>query len=187
MHVSSFESATNPPLTITGGPGKIESLQAWRTRLQSELVEQERAKQDRAEQRRAEEQERLELVVPNSDLTGRTSSSLGGGGESEHSFRVHLESFSELRDITRENRETLEQMKHLVGKPSASSFPPGTELTETAKMRELDSLVAMAKTLGEVTVSATWNTSLGGSEDGKGSPNCELCSAPDVFVCRGVS
>eukprot|EP00903_Cladosiphon_okamuranus_P009011 g8620.t1 len=135
---------------LIGGPRQNESLQAWRTRLKSELVEQERAKQDRAEQSRAEEHARLEHVVPNAALTGHTSSSQGGGGDPEDLSRVHLESFAGLHGIIRENHEALEQMKRLIEKPAASSFPPGTELTETAKLRELDRLVAMAKALGEV-------------------------------------
>ena len=72
-------------------------------------------------------------------------------------FGVHLASFAELNAIVRENHETLEKMKRLIGEPAASSFPSGTELTETDRMREINKLVIMAKTLGEVAVSASRN------------------------------
>ena len=54
---TNVESVTNSPLAIAGGPGANESLEAWTTRLQSELAHQKR---ERAEQRRAEEHAQLE-------------------------------------------------------------------------------------------------------------------------------
>lgn len=54
-----------PPLATTGGPGYNESTQAWKIRMQSKLVEQERAKRDRAQDSRdrAEEYTRFEVDV----------------------------------------------------------------------------------------------------------------------------
>ena len=66
-----------------------------------------------------------------------------------------MASFAHLDELTREKREALEEMKHLLGTPAAAgSFPSGTELADVDKLGELDSLVKMAKTLGEVAVSA---------------------------------
>lgn len=59
LHVGNtmFESATNSPLlAIAGGPGANESLEEWKTRLQSELAHQKQAEQERAEQERAEKE-----------------------------------------------------------------------------------------------------------------------------------
>ncbi|CAN0486612.1 unnamed protein product, partial [Ectocarpus sp. 8 AP-2014] len=59
-----LDSATSFPPALAGGPGTNESLEVWRTRLQSRLADQKRAEQERAEQERAEqeraEQERAE-------------------------------------------------------------------------------------------------------------------------------
>lgn len=145
------------PSAITGGRGKGESLEAWKTRLRSELAqqehaEQERAEQERAEQSRAEERSGLELKETDGAPVERSSSS--GGGGSEDRFRAQVASFADLNELTRENRETLEEVKRLLGRPArADTLPPGTELT--FQLGELDSLIAMAKTLAEMTVSAS--------------------------------
>lgn len=137
---------TYSPLAITGGPGKNESLSAWRSRLQAELFEQKRAEQERTQQSRAEEHARLEPGGTKAAPAGRISSSM---------FRVQVASFAELDELTRENHETLQEIKELLEKPAAGIVPSGTELTDADKLQELDKLVAMAKTLGDVAVSAT--------------------------------
>ncbi|CAM9763764.1 unnamed protein product [Ectocarpus sp. 13 AM-2016] len=147
-----LESATSFPPALAGGPETNESLRAWKTRLQSRLAEQkraeqERAKQQRAEQSRAEEHARLERGGTNAAPDGRSSSS--GNRDAEHVFRVQVASFAELDSLTRENHETLEEVKRLIRKP-ANSCPRGTESTDTDKLRELDRLVAMAKALDEM-------------------------------------
>lgn len=148
-----FELATNCPLAIAGAPGANESRGESKPRLQSALADLKRAEQEHVEESRAEEHARLEPAVPNA-APGECASS-SQGADSEYLFRVRLSSFAELHEIARKNHETLEKMKRLIGKPASSSFPPGTELTQTDKLRELDRLVAMAKALGEVAVSAT--------------------------------
>lgn len=87
----------------------------------------------------------------NATADGRVSSS--GGGDTEHEFRVHVASFPAVEELTRENRGKFLDVKLLLGKPAADAVRLGTELTDREKLRELDRLVAMAKTLGEMTVS----------------------------------
>jgi len=62
----------------------------------------------------------------------------------------------ELEKLTRENREALEGIRRVVGKPTAGGSSPRTDFTNEDKLQELDRLVAMAKALGEMTVSAAW-------------------------------
>ncbi|CAM9229427.1 unnamed protein product [Pylaiella littoralis] len=112
---------------LTDGPDNNESLSAWRSRLQAELVEKKPAEQERTEQSRAEEHARLQPM-----------------------FRVQVASFAELDELTRENLETLQEIKQLLEKPAAGIVPSGTELTDADKLQELDKLVTMAKTLGDV-------------------------------------
>lgn len=60
-------------------------------------------------------------------------------------------------------------VKRLLGQPAAAgAFSSGTELTD--KLGELDSLIAMAKTLGEMTVSASLTTAVGTQHDRLCSP-----------------
>ena len=80
--------------------------------------------------------------------------------DSERSLRVQVASFGELENLTRENPEALERLVHLVGKPNAGGFSLGTEFENEEKLRELDRLVAMAKVLDEMTVSATLDSPL---------------------------
>lgn len=83
--------------------------------------------------------------------------SSSGVEDAGHVFRVQVASFAELHELTRDNHNTLEEMKNLVGNPvpgtSAVGFPNGAEFIDTDKLRELDQLVAMAKALGEMAVS----------------------------------
>jgi len=62
--------------------------------------------------------------------------------------------FAELEKLTRENREALEGIRQLVGKPTAGGSCPGTGFANEDKMRELGRLVVMANALEEMTVSA---------------------------------
>lgn len=76
------------------------------------------------------------------------------GGDAEHLFQTQVASFAELDEITRDNQETLKEVKRLLESTASGSGPTDAELTRTDKLQELDRLVAMAKDLGEVTVSA---------------------------------
>lgn len=154
------------PLTIPGGPGKKESIGAWRARLQSELAEQKGAEQEPAKQGRTEERARLERGGTDAVPVGH-SSSLSGGEGSENLFRVQVASFADLDRLTRENRETLGEVKCLLGQTAAAgTVPSGMDLTD--KLGNLDSLIAMAKTLGEMTVSGHWRLLSVGSNYGWG-------------------
>lgn len=149
---------TNSPLAITGGPGTGESLEEWKTRLRSELTKQNPAKQARAGRSRSEERAGVEPGGGDAAPVGRDSSS--GVGGSEHLFRVQVASFADLDELTREGRKTLEEVKGLLVRPAAAGgFPSGTELSD--KLHELNSLVAMAKSLGEMTVSPSLATAVG--------------------------
>ena len=164
----SFGTATNVLLAIAGGPGQNESLAAWRARLQADSAEQERAEQERAEKKQAEERAGLERRGAHDAPVGHSSSS--GGGGSEHLFRVQVASFADLHELTRENREILVGVKRLLGQPAAPGvFPSGTELTD--KLGELDSLIAMAKTLGEMTVRLLVTTAVRTQHDRCCSPS----------------
>lgn len=67
---------------------------------------------------------------------------------------MQVASFADLDELTRENREALEEVKRLIGQPAAAdTLCSGTDLIY--KLGELDRLIAMAKTLGEMTVSAS--------------------------------
>lgn len=119
---------------------------------EQEHVEQERTEQERAGQSRAEERAGLEREGTDATPVGDSSSS--GGGGSEDRFRVQVASFADLNELTRENRETLEEVKRLLGQPTAAdTLPSDAELT--CQLGELDSLIGMAKTLDEMTVSAS--------------------------------
>lgn len=87
----------------------------------------------------------------NAPPAGRPSSS--EGGNAEDAFRVQVASFAELDGLTRENHKALEEVKHLLEKSAAGSFPPGTGLPDADKLLELDRMVCSAKALGEVAVS----------------------------------
>lgn len=138
-------------LAIAGGPTDDESLSQWTARLRKQSAEQERSKQKIVEQNRVQEHASLESrdTIPTPE--GRVSSP--GGGDTEHEFRVQAASFPEVEELTRDNRGKLEDVKRLLGKPAVDTVRLGTELTDREKLRELDRLVAMAKTLGEMTVS----------------------------------
>ena len=97
-------------------------------------------------------------------LTELSEEELAELDRAEQVFRVQVASFEELHELTRENRETLGEMAGLLGSsvPGASSvdFPNSMEVVDADKLRELDKLVAMAKALGEMTVSATLTSSI---------------------------
>ncbi|CAM9616074.1 unnamed protein product [Ectocarpus sp. 6 AP-2014] len=105
------------------------------------------AEQKCADRKRAEARARLERKGTDASPVGHTSSS--GDGGSEHLFRVQVASFADLDEFTRDNRETLGEVKRLLGQPaSADTLSSGTDLIY--KLGELDRLIAMAKTLGEL-------------------------------------
>lgn len=84
--------------------------------------------------------------------------------DAEQDFRVQVASFAELHDLTRDNRDALEELKGLLGSPvpatSSVGFPNGAERIDADKLRELDQLVIMAKALGEMVASETLAFSL---------------------------
>lgn len=110
--------------------------------MQAELVEKKHA---RLQGQRAKE-------TP-AALAGRLTSS--ARGHAEQLLEVQVASFAELDELTRENHATLEEVKILLREPAGGNFLPDDVLTDAEKLQELDRLVAMAKALGEVAVSAT--------------------------------
>lgn len=179
-----------PTLPIAGGPAENESLAEWRTRLQSKLAEEGRAEERRAEEerrreaeaRRAEEQRRREAEERRAEKQRRREAEAEEQRRREAKERLaeerrraeeslaeerrvlgeQIASFSDLHELTRHNRETLEEVKLLVGKNAAAgSSSSGTELADTAKLGELDEFIAMAKTLDEMTVSFSLGIAVG--------------------------
>ena len=78
-------------------------------------------------------------------------------GASGHSFRAQIAPFAELDELTRGSHEALKEVKRLLEQSAAAgggcSPPAVARLPDAEKLRELDSLVAMAKALGAVAVS----------------------------------
>lgn len=69
-------------------------------------------------------------------------------------LQMQVVTFKELRELSKENHETLEGIRRLLGTSASVKLVPGTELTDASKLRELDRLLAMAKALDEIAVSA---------------------------------
>lgn len=126
---------------MAGGPRESEPLSAWKTRLQAELDE---LKDTKLEPKLAEE--------TNATPAGRFTSSVEE--DAEHLFRVQVAPLAELNQLTKDNYAALEDVRRLLEKPAGGILLHNDVLTDAEKLRELDRLVAMAKTLGEVAVSA---------------------------------
>ena len=140
-----YRQCPRPPLPIAGGPEANESLATWRTRLQSKLAEERLAEERRVEDKRRREAEarRAEELRAEERLA-----------EERRVLGEQVASFSDLHQLTTQNREALEEVKLLLEKNAAAgSSSSGTELADTAKLQELDNFIAMAKTLDEMTVS----------------------------------
>eukprot|EP00752_Nemacystus_decipiens_P016018 g14320.t2 len=131
---------------LDGGPREGESLRSWKSRLQAELVERKPVERERAQQGRDEEHARLEQAGTIAGTAGPTSSS--SGREQQQLFREQVASFAELDELTRKNHESLLEITRLMAKTAAGSL--SSELTDADKLRELDRLLAMAKTLGDM-------------------------------------
>lgn len=116
-------------------------------------MNQRRGEHERAEQSQVQEYARLEPRGTHTAPAGIISSSRGR--DSQQLLRELVASFAELDKLTRENHEFLQEMKRLVGKPGAGTFPSATTLTDADKLQELNRLLAMAKALGDVAVSHT--------------------------------
>lgn len=158
---------------MSDAPRPNENVRDWKARLKTQLAEQRRAKRDEAEQSLAGKHAMFEEVVPKASPTRLFSQDpaaelASGGGDTESVFRMHVASFAALREITTGNQETLEKMKLLIGN-STSSSSSSTEPTVAHRVRELNRLVSIAQTLGEVAVSGMWKVSLVGNENGNGS------------------
>lgn len=152
-----------------GRDAKIETVSAWTARLQTEWFEQKRVGQEseRAERERAEQSRSQGTSTSESGGrdAGRISSS--GKGDAEHVLLGQLASFGELDELTRKNHETLEEVQRLFGKLAAGTFATGgTELTDVHKLRELNRLLAMAKTIEEIAVGAVSAIALGRRHEG---------------------
>lgn len=146
-------------LAIAGGPGEYEPVSAWRKRRQKKSVEQKRAERERSEPSRAHDHPRSEQEGGDPAPAGHISFS--GAADADQVLREQLASFGELRELCRESHQSLEEVKQLLGKHSAGEPSPGDELTNETKLRELDRLLAMAKSLEEMAVRATLAVSLG--------------------------
>lgn len=140
-------------LLVSGGPLERESLDMWRERLRHQQVAQRDEQENESGVRRSSYTQGGGSREASAAAAGR--SSLSEGGDAEYTFRVQVASFAELEELTRENYEALNEVKHLLQETAAGSFSPGPELPDTEKLRELDRLVALAKALGEVAVRAT--------------------------------
>ena len=105
------------------------------------------AEQEPAEQSHDEERAGLEVGRAGPAPVGRSSSS--GGGGSKHLLREQVESFADLGELTSQNRDTPEEVKRLLGQPAAS------DSLASAMEHTYKRLLAMAKTLEEMTVSGS--------------------------------
>ncbi|CAM9677770.1 unnamed protein product [Ectocarpus sp. 12 AP-2014] len=169
-------------LGIAGGPTDDESLSQWTARLRKESAEQKRSKQKIAEQSRPRSTQAFEsgrgkhhcrwtcVLVRGGRYGARLSGAgiflpSGGGTHSRKPWRVL-------------------DVKRLLGKPAADVVRLGTELTDREKLRELDRLVAMAKTLGEITSKHTEDEGLQRKEAGLALGPKEYYTAIRGGVCN---
>lgn len=127
-------------LRYSGRPAEGESLESWRDRLRP---------QHAAECDGTHEPQEVYAPPP-----GLTPFSREKGG-TEHSFRALVADFPRLEELTRDcSGNTLEEVKRLIQPPARGSFPTSSKLIDEDKGRELDRLVAIAKALHEMAVSA---------------------------------
>lgn len=125
----------------------------WKIRVQAKFAYQKRGQHDRAEQSGDLEFSGLESRDRDDAPAQRMSSSRGQG--TEHVSWGQLAPYGNVRELSSQGNETLQEVTHLVGKPAAGEFFSGRELTRANKLRELNGLLAMAKNLAKITVSAS--------------------------------
>lgn len=89
---------------------------------------------------------------PSASPAGRTSSSVDE--DAERSLWLQVASFAELENLTRENRDALEEIRQLVEHSTTGGASSGTGSAKTDTLRELDRLMAVAKDLDEMMVRA---------------------------------
>ena len=142
---------------VSGGPTVGETLDSWRERLREQLPAEPHVGKENTTGHRSTSTQGEELARSDAASTGGPFSP---EEDAEHSLRVQAASFAELESLTRENREALEGVRRLIGTPTGGSSSSGIDLANEDKLRELDRLIAMAKVLDEMTVSATLKTAL---------------------------
>jgi len=133
-------------------PPAEESHDSWRARLREQQPAEPDVGKEEVTVQRAPPAEGVEPAK--SDVAPAGSTSSPEEENSECSLQVQVASFAELTNLTRENREALEGIRRLVGKTTAGSSSSGTEVANEDKLRELERLIAMAKVLEEMAVSA---------------------------------
>lgn len=135
---------------------KGEALDSWRARLREQQPAEPDVGKDKVIVQRSFSTQSREPAGSNAASAGGTSSP--EEEDAERSLRVQVASFTELENLTRENREALEGIRRLIGKQTTGSSSSGTEFASEDKLRELERLIAMAKVLDEMAVSAILNS-----------------------------
>lgn len=142
-------------LRCSGGPAENESLASWRARLRPQQEAERDEEQEKVPVRRSSP------TTQGGEARGSNAAPIGGtsfsqeGEDAEHLLRAQVASFASLEELTRNNGESLEEVKLLIETSPTGSFTYGAKFSDTDKLRELDRLAEMAKALCEVAVSAT--------------------------------
>ncbi|CAM9187206.1 unnamed protein product, partial [Ectocarpus sp. 8 AP-2014] len=136
---------------LTGGPAKDESLDSWRARLRQQEQAAER------EDTKAENPAALTSSLTQGDKPGKpdgaTTESISGSSreaDMDHMTQAQISSFSALSTLCAGSHRNLEQVRQLVEALGAIRSSPGTGLSETGTLGELNRLVAMAEDLGNM-------------------------------------
>lgn len=137
-----------------GRPEEGESLESWRERLQSQHAAErgginEAVAVQSISGEKDEELQEVRAPPPGLAFFSRKK------GHTERLFRAEVAEFPRLKELTRDcSGNTLEEVKRLIQAPTRGSFPASSKLIDEDKGRELDRLVAIARALHEMAVSA---------------------------------
>ncbi|CAM9927316.1 unnamed protein product, partial [Ectocarpus fasciculatus] len=125
-----------------GGPAVGESLNSWRARLRKQ--EQAAVREDpKAEKPAARSNSSTQDDKPGK-LDGATTEPISGSSQAadrDHTTQAQISSFSALSALSGVSQTSLEQVRQLVEALGANRSSPGTGLSETGTLGELDRLV----------------------------------------------
>ncbi|CBJ31627.1 Leucine Rich Repeat Protein [Ectocarpus siliculosus] len=134
---------------ITGGPAKDESLDSWRARLrqQEQAAEREDTKAENPAARTSSSTQGDKPGKPDRATTGPISGS-SREADMDDMTQAQISSFSALSTLCGGRHKSLEQVRQLVEALGINRSSPGTGLSETGTLGEVNRLVAMAEDLG---------------------------------------
>ncbi|CAM9352312.1 unnamed protein product [Ectocarpus sp. 12 AP-2014] len=136
---------------LAGGPAKDESLDSWRVRLrqQEQASEPEDTKAEKPAARTSSSTQGDKPGKPDGATTEPISDS-SRKADMDHMTQAQISSFSALSTLCGGRRASLEQIGQLVEALGINRSSPGTGLSETGTLGELNRLVTMAEDLGDI-------------------------------------